>query len=158
MNFGGYIVVDIAGLSLPSPKFSSRQRSPNVTTRMPSRIHRHRHEAATGRQGLLLRYLEILLLRASRRARADASVYFIGGPALAIRRNASSETSPIQEGSTIIADQVSGNTSRSYRGGLQYREPMAVDARFPKGCGMSPCAVSHGSETSAFAVLLGVRL
>jgi hypothetical protein len=161
MNFGGFIVIDIAGPLAFQPEIlfaakghrvhdKNAQPTPTGTGLRPPQADRV----------ILLRYLEIpLLLRASRQTRADRSVYLIGGPALAIQRSAVIRDVADPGRFEDIGDQVSGNNfSLVFGAGLQYGRWL-VDARITKGLrNVAVVPFPMEAKTSAFAVLLGVRL
>ena len=114
---------------------------------------------------VLIRYLEVpLLMRLSKRTRTG-SLFVIAGPALEIRRNAViRQVSDSGKLVDITAALASNDFSLVYGAGVQHQRWM-VDARFTKGrrnivvapplvLGVQPGVV----KTSAFAVLIGVRL
>jgi hypothetical protein len=100
-----------------------------------------------------------LLVRASKQTGFDTSVYLIGGPSLAIRRNAVIREVANPGRLDDIAEMVTGsNLSLVYGGGVQ-RERWLVDARFTKGWRNIAVVPQPGDvKTSGFAVLIGVRL
>ena len=83
---------------------------------------------------VLVRYLEFpLLLRLSKRTHENTSVYLIGGPSFALRRNAVIREVADAGRHEDIDDLVSGsNLSYIFGAGLQHRRWL-VDARFTRG-------------------------
>jgi hypothetical protein len=149
MNFGGFMVIGIAGpLALqPEILFAAKGHRIHDKDAQPTFTGTGTRPPQADRV-ILLRYRD-----------PDASVYFIGGPALAIRRSAVIRDVADPGRFEDIADHVSGNNlSLVFGGGLQYRRWL-VDARFTKGL-RNVAIVPFPTEvkTSAFAVLLGVRL
>jgi hypothetical protein len=161
MNFGGFVTIDIAGPLAFQPEVLFAAKGHRIHDRnAPPTITGTGSKPPQADRVILLRYLEIpLLVRVSRRARSDALLYVIAGPAFAIRRNAVIRDVADSGRLEDIADQVSGsNMSVVFGAGLQRRRWL-VDARVTKGLRNvalfpQPAAV----KTSAFTVLLGVRL
>jgi Outer membrane protein beta-barrel domain len=161
MNFGGFLVFDFAGpLSFqPDVLFAAKgQRihdkdAPPVVTGSGTKPPR-------ADRVILLRYLEIpLLLRASKRRGPETWMYLIGGPALATRRNAVLRRVSDSGRFEDIEDEVTtSNLSWVVGAGFQ-RGRWLVDARMTKGVRNVAVVPDPGEvKTSAFAVLLGVRL
>jgi hypothetical protein len=108
---------------------------------------------------ILVRYLEVpLLLRLSKRTHESTSLYAIGGPAFALRRNAVIRQVSDPGRREDIDDLISGsNFLYIVGGGLQHKRWL-VDARITRGVrsvaadtGLAPV------KTGAFSVLMGVR-
>ena len=161
LHFGGFVNIGISGPLAFQPEVLIAAKG--------NRVHDRNATSTTSGTGLippqadrviLLRYIEIpLLVRMSRQTRADSSVYLIGGPALAFRRNAVIRQVSDSGKFVDIADRVNGgNLSLVYGGGFQYRRWL-VDARFTKGLrNVAVVPLPAAVKTSAFAVLMGVRL
>jgi hypothetical protein len=161
MNFGGYVRMHVSGaLSFqPEVLFAAKGQRIHDKDAQPT-ISGTGTRPPQADRVVLIRYLEIpLLVRATKRMRADSSVYLIAGPALAMRRGAVIRQVVDSGKLEDIADQVSGsNFSLVYGGGIQHQRWL-VDARFTRGLQNiavvpQPAAV----KTGGFAVLLGVRL
>lgn len=160
MHFGGFVIVDLAGpLSFqPEVLFAAKGNRIHDKDAQP-RITGTGTKPPQADRVILLRYLEVpLLVRASRRTRPETSVYLIGGPALAIRRNAVLRQVANSGRLEDIADQVtSNNFSVVFGGGFQHQRWL-VDARMTKGLrNVAVVPVPGEVKTSAFAVLMGVR-
>lgn len=161
MNFGGFVAIGLTGPLAFQPEvlFAARGHRIHDRNAPPTRTLTGIKPPEADRV-ILLRYLEIpLLVRASKRMHADTSVYLIGGPALAFRRNAVIREVADPGRLEDIADQVSGrNLSLVFGGGLQHQRWL-VDARFSRGLRNVAIVPQPGQvKTGAFAVLLGVRL
>jgi Outer membrane protein beta-barrel domain len=160
MHFGGFVVVNFAGpLSFqPEILFAAKGNRIHDKDAQP-RITGTGTKPPQADRVILLRYLEIpLLLRASKQTRTDTSVYLIGGPALAMRRNAVLRQVANSGRLEDIADQVtSNNLSVVFGAGFQHQR-WHVDARMTKGLrNVAVVPVPGEVKTSAFAVLMGVR-
>ena len=161
MNFGGFLLLRIAGpLALqPEVLFAAKGHRIHDKGARPTVTGTGTRPPQADRV-ILLRYFEIpLLFRVSRQRRADTSLYLIGGPALAVRRNAVIREVADPGRFEDIAEQITGNNLSFVVGaGLQHQRWL-VDARVTRGL-RNVAVVPFPSEvkTSAFAVLLGVRL
>lgn len=161
MNFGGFVTINMVGGLDFQPEVLFAAKGHRIHDKdAPPTLTGSGSQAPRADRVILLRYLEIpLLVRASRRSRADTSLYVIAGPAFAIRRNAVIREVRDSGRHEDIADQVTGsNMSVVFGGGLQ-RHRWIVDARLTKGVRNvavfpQPAAV----KTNAFSVMLGVRL
>ena len=108
---------------------------------------------------ILIRYAEFpLLLRASKRRSERSSVYLIGGPAIALRRNAVIRQVADSGKKKEITDMVTTTGMSLVAGaGLQH-DRWLIDARLTRG--LRNVAVEPAPEpvkTNAFTVLIGVR-
>ena len=160
MNFGGFLIINVTGpLSLQPEVLFAAQGNRIHDKDAPPRVTGSGTSPPQADRVILLRYLEVpLLLRLSKRTRPDSSVYLIGGPALAIRRNAVLRQVANSGRLEDIADEVTGsNLSVVFGAGVQYQRWL-VDARMTKGLRNVAVIPQPGEvKTSAFAVLLGVR-
>ena len=108
---------------------------------------------------ILVRYLEVpLLLRLSKRTHESTSLYVIGGPAVALRRNAVIREVSDPGRHEDIDDLISGsNFLYIVGGGLQHKRWL-VDARITRGVRSVAAAAGLAPvKTDAFSVLMGVR-
>ena len=161
MNFGGFVTVNIVGPLDFQPELLFAAKG--------HRIHdRDAQPTLTGSGSkppqadrvILVRYLEIpLLLRASRQRRPGTSLFVIGGPALAMRRNAViREVADPGKHEDIGAAVSRNNLSIVFGAGLQH-DRWLVDARMTRGLrNVAVFPQPAEVKTSAFAVMLGVRL
>ena len=161
MNFGGYALIDLAGpLSIqPEILFAAKGHRIRDKDARPITTSTGELKLPAADRVVLVRYLEFpLLLRLSKRTHANTSMYAIGGPAFALRRNAVIREVVDAGRHEDIDDLVTGNNLSYIAGvGLQYRRWL-VDARFTRGMrniasGPAPVAV----KTGAFSVLMGAR-
>jgi Outer membrane protein beta-barrel domain len=160
MNFGGFLILHVAGPMSLQPEVLFAAKGHRIHDKdAPPRVTGSGTLPPKADRVILVRYLEFpLLLRVSKRTRPDSSLYLIGGPALAIRRNAVLREVANSGRLEDIEDQVTGNNlSVVFGAGLQHQRWL-FDARMTKG--LRNVAVNPQPEevkTSAFAVLLGVR-
>ena len=160
LNFGGFVAIDLPGPLAFQPEvlFAAKGQRIHHKDARPT-ISGAGTKPPQADRVILLRYLEIpLLVRASRQTGLDTSVYLIGGPAFAIRRNAVIREVANPGRLEDIAEMVSGsNLSLVYGGGVQH-ERWLVDARFTKGSrNVAVVPLPADVKTSAFSVLMGVR-
>src|SRR5687768_854051 len=161
MNFGGYVQLDLTGAFSFQPEvlFAAKGHRIRDKDAQPFTTSTGEVKLPAADRVVLVRYLEFpLLLRMSRRTHENTSVYLIGGPSFALRRNA-----VIREVSDAgihedVDDLVSGSDmSYIFGAGLQHRRWL-VDARFTRG--MRNIATSGepvAVKTGAFSVLMGTR-
>jgi hypothetical protein len=161
LNFGGFLNIGFGALSFqPEVLFAAKGERIRDTNAPPVTSTTGELKDAPPDRVVLLRYLEVpLLFRLSRQTHERTSVYLLGGPAFAFRRN-----SVIREiadpGKRIdINDQVTGRNLLFVVGaGLQHKRWL-VDARLSRGVRNVAVDPEPGSvKTNAFSVLMGVRL
>lgn len=161
MNFGGYFTFALSGpwsfqpevlFAAKGHRIRDSQALPISTTEGP--------KPAPADRVILLRYLEFpLLLRLAKQTGETSSVFLIGGPAFAFRRNAVVREVADPGRRTEIDDLISGsNLLYIFGAGLQHKRWL-VDARLTRGArnvavDPQPSIV----KTNAFSVLMGVRL
>jgi hypothetical protein len=161
MNFGGYALIDLMGpLSIqPEVLFAARGHRIRGKDAQPITTSTGELKLPDADRVVLVRYLEFpLLLRVSRRTHANTSMYAIGGPAFALRRNAVIREVADAGRHEDIDDLVSAS-NLSYIGGvgLQYRRWL-VDARFTRGMrNIATGPTTAAVKTGAFSVLMGAR-
>jgi hypothetical protein len=160
MNFGGFATIAFRGaLSLqPEILFAAKGHRIHAKGAQPVFTGTGTKPPPADRV-ILIRYLEIpLLLRASNRTGEDSSVYLIGGPSIALRRNAVIRQVADSGKLEKITEEVAGsNMSLVVGGGFQHQRWL-VDARLTRG--FRNVAVSPNPfevKTNAFSVLMGVR-
>jgi Outer membrane protein beta-barrel domain len=161
LNFGGYIQFDLTSAFSFQPEvlFAAKGHRIRDKNAQPFTTSTGELKLPPADRVVLIRYLEFpMLMRMSRRTHENTSVYLIGGPSFALRRNA-----VIREVSDAgihedIDDLVTGsNLSYIFGAGLQHRRWL-VDARFTRG--MKNIATSGDPvavKTGAFSVLMGTR-
>jgi hypothetical protein len=161
LNFGGYVQFDLTGAFSFQPEvlFAAKGHRIRDKDAQPFTTSTGEVQLPAADRVVLIRYLEFpMLLRMSRRTHENTSVYLIGGPSFALRRNA-----VIREVSDAgihedVDDLVTGSDlSYIFGAGLQHRRWL-VDARFTRGIKNvatfgDPIAV----KTGAFSVLMGAR-
>ena len=177
MNFGGYALIDLTGFLSFQPEvlFAAKGQRIRDKDAQPITTPTGELKLPAADRVVLVRYLEFpLLLRLSRRTHANTSLYAIGGPAFALRRNAVIREVVDAGRHEDIDDLVTGSNLSYIAGlGVQYRRWL-VDARFTRGMrniatgarvptqidttqepisGSTPVAV----KTGAFSVLMGAR-
>ena len=160
MNFGGFVTVPLRGALTFQPEILFAAKG--------HRIHpKNAQPIVTGtgtkpppaNRVVLIRYLEIpLLLRASNRTGADSSVYLIGGPLLALRRNAVIRQVVDSGRLEKITDEVAGSNMAVVVGGGFQHQRWLVDARLTRGLrNVAVTPQPFEVKTNAFSVLMGVR-
>lgn len=161
LNFGGYASIALTGPLSFQPEVLFAARGQRIRDKNAQSF-----TTATGELKLpaadrvvLVRYVEFpLLLRLTKRTHANTSLYAIGGPAFALRRNAVIREVVDAGRHQDIDDLVSGsNMSYIFGAGLQHRRWL-VDARFTRGIrniASEPTPVIV--KTGAFSVLMGAR-
>lgn len=162
LNFGGYVQMDLTGPFSFQPEvlFAAKGHRIRDKDAKPFTTSTGEIKLPAADRVVLVRYLEIpLLLRMSRRVKENTSVYLIGGPALALRRNAVIREVADSGKLEAITDLVSGrDLSYIFGAGVQHRRWL-VDARFTRG--MRDIAAKPAPlpvKTGAFSVLMGVKL
>jgi hypothetical protein len=165
LNFGGFAAIALTGPLLFQPEvlFAARGHRIRDKSAQPITTSSGEVELPAADRVVLVRYLEFpLLLRMSRRTHENTSVYLIGGPAFALRRNAVIREVADAGRHEDIGDLVSGtNLSYVAGAGLQHRRWL-VDARFTRGMrNIASDAMSVAEpvpvKTGAFSVLMGAR-
>lgn len=165
MNFGGYVQIDLTGAFSFQPEvlFAAKGHRIRNKDAQPFTTSTGEVKLPAADRVVLVRYLEFpLLLRMSRRTHENTSVYLIGGPSIALRRNAVIREVADAGRHEDIADLVSGSDlSYVYGAGLQHRRWL-VDARFTRGMrniatDRAPVPVPVLVKTGAFSVLMGAR-
>ena len=161
LNFGGYIQFDLTGAFSFQPEvlFAAKGHRIRDKDAQPFTDSTGQVKLPAADRVVLVRYLELpLLLRMSRQTHENTSVYLIGGPSIALRRNAVIREVADSGRHEDIDDLVNGgNLSYIFGAGLQHRRWL-VDARFTRGMSNiatfgEPVAV----KTGAFSVLMGAR-
>ena len=161
MNFGGYVQIDLTGaLSFqPEVLFAAKGHRIRDKDAQPFTDSTGEVKLPAADRVVLVRYLELpLLLRMSRRTHENTSVYLIGGPSLALRRNAVIREVADAGRHEKIDDLVNGSDlSYIFGAGLQHRRWL-VDARFTRGMrNIAAFGEPVSVKTGAFSVLMGAR-
>ena len=161
MNFGGFVTIRMSGaLSLqPEVLFAAKGQRIRDSDAQPVLTATGVLELPDADRVVLIRYLEFpLLVRLSKQAHENTSLYVIAGPAFALSRNAVIRDVANSGRHEDIGGKVTGgNFSYIVGGGLQHRRWL-VDARLSRGIRNIATAPSPGPvKTSAFSVLMGVR-
>ena len=161
MNFGGYAEIELTGpLSFqPEVLFAAKGHRIRDKNAQPFTTSTGELKLPAADRVVLVRYLEFpLLLRVSRRTHENTSLYAIGGPAFALRRNAVIREVVDAGRREDIDDLVSGsNLSYIFGAGLQHRLWL-VDARFTRGMrNIASTPTPVAVKTGAFSVLMGAR-
>jgi len=161
LNFGGYAQIDLMGpLSFqPEVLFAAKGHRIRDKDAQPITTSTGELKLPAADRVVLVRYLEFpLLLRLSRRTHENTSLYAIGGPAFAVRRNAVIRDVADAGRHDDIDDLVSAsNLSYIFGAGLQYRRWL-LDARFTRGMrNIALDSTSATVKTGAFSVLMGAR-
>ena len=161
LNFGGFMTVRLTGSMAFQPEVlfaakGHRIRDVDVTpiTTLTGEV-----KFPPADRVILVRYLEVpLLLRLSNQTHENTSLYLIGGPAFALRRNAVIREVSDPGRHEKIDDLVSGSDFSYIVGaGAQHRRWL-VDARFTRGMrNVATEAANAPVKTGAFSVLMGVR-
>jgi hypothetical protein len=161
MNFGGYVQFDLAGALSFQPEVLFAAKGHRIRDKDAQTITTSTGEVKlpAADRVVLVRYLEFpMLLRMARRTHENTSVYLIGGPSLALERNAVIREVADSGRHEKIDDLVSGSDlSYIFGAGLQHKRWL-VDARFTRG--MRNIATSGepvAVKTGAFSVLMGAR-
>ena len=161
LNFGGYVQRDLTGPFSFQPEvlFAAKGHRIRDKDAEPFTTSTGEIKLPAADRVVLVRYLEFpLLLRMSRRTHENTSVYVIGGPAFALRRNAVIREVADAGRREDIGALVSGtNLSYIAGAGLQHRRWL-VDARFTRGMrNIASDAAPMPVKTGAFSVLMGAR-
>jgi hypothetical protein len=161
LNFGGYVQIDLTGaLSFqPEMLFAAKGHRIRDKDAQPFTDSTGEVQLPAADRVVLVRYLELpLLLRMSRPTHENTSVYLIGGPSLALRRNAVIREVADAGRHEKIDDLVNGSDlSYVFGAGLQHRRWL-VDARFTRGMrNIATFGEPVAVKTGAFSVLMGAR-
>ena len=161
LNFGGYVQIEMTGAFSFQPEvlFAAKGHRIRDKTAQPVTTPTGELKLPAADRVVLVRYLEFpLLMRLSKRMHENTSVYLIGGPSFALRRNAVIREVADAGRREDIADLVSGSDlSYIYGAGLQHRRWL-VDARFTRGMrNIATDPTPVGVKTGAFSVLMGTR-
>jgi hypothetical protein len=161
MNFGGFVQFDLTGAFSFQPEvlFAAKGHRIRDKDAQPFTTSTGEMKLPAADRVVLVRYLEFpLLLRMSRRTHENTSVYLIGGPSFALRRNAVIRDVADAGRHEDIDDLVSGSDlSYIFGAGLQHRRWL-VDARFTRGMrDIATGPVPGPVKTGAFSVLMGAR-
>jgi Outer membrane protein beta-barrel domain len=161
LNFGGYFEIDLTGAFSFQPEvlFAAKGHRIRDKDAQPFTDSAGQVRLPAADRVVLVRYLEFpMLLRMSRRTHENTSVYLIGGPSFALRRNAVirevADSGRLEE----IGDLVTGSDLSYILGaGLQHRRWL-VDARVTRGMrNIASDPFPAGVKTGAFSVLMGAR-
>ena len=161
MNFGGYVQFDLTGAFSFQPEvlFAAKGHRIRDKDAEPFTTATGEIKLPAADRVVLVRYLEFpMLLRISRRTHENTSVYLIGGPSFALRRNAVIREVADAGMHEKIDDLVSGSDlSYIFGAGLQHRRWL-VDARFVRGMrNIATFGEPVAVKTGAFSVLMGAR-
>lgn len=161
LNFGGYAEIALTGAFSFQPEvlFAAKGHRIRDKSAQPFTTSTGELKLPAADRVVLVRYLEFpLLLRMSKRTHENTSVYLIGGPSFALRRNAVIREVADAGRHKKIDDLVSGSDlSYVYGAGLQHRRWL-VDARFTRGMrNIASGPTPIGVKTGAFSVLMGTR-
>jgi hypothetical protein len=161
MNFGGYVQFDLTGAFSFQPEvlFAAKGHRIRDKDAQPFTDSTGEEKLPAADRVVLVRYLEFpMLLRMSRRTHENTSVYLIGGPSLALRRNAVIREVADAGRHEKIDDLVNGSDlSYIFGAGLQHKRWL-VDARFTRGMrNIATLGEPVAVKTGAFSVLMGAR-
>jgi hypothetical protein len=161
LNFGGFVTFQLTPAIAFQPEvlFAAKGHRIRDKDARPITTPTGEVKLPAADRVILVRYLEVpLLLRLSKRTHENTSLYLIGGPAFALRRNAVIRQVSDPGRREDIDDLISGsNFLYIVGGGLQHKRWL-VDARITRG--VRSVAVDAGLapvKTGAFSVLMGVR-
>jgi hypothetical protein len=158
MNFGGFLTMGLGGpFSLQGEILFAAKGNRIHASDAPPVITGTGTKPPRADRVVLIRYLEVpLLIRLSSRTGEDSSVYLIGGPSFALRRNAVIRQVVDSGRLEEITDAVLGNNLLVVVGaGLQHRRWL-LDARLSRGV-RNVAAEASDVRTNAFSALMGVR-
>ena len=161
LNFGGYVQVDLTGAFSFQPEvlFAAKGHRIRDKDAQPFTTSTGEVKLPAADRVVLVRYLEFpLLMRVSRRTHENTSLYLIGGPSFALRRNAVIREVADAGRHEKIDELVNGSDlSYIFGAGLQHRRWL-VDARFTRGMrNIATFAEPVAVKTGAFSVLMGAR-
>ncbi len=161
LNFGGFVHIEMAGAFSFQPEvlFAAKGHRIRDKNAQPVSTPTGELKLPSADRVVLVRYLEFpLLMRLSKRTHENTSVYLIGGPSFAMRRNAVIREVADSGRDEDIDDLVSGSDfSYIFGAGLQHRRWL-VDARFTRGTrNIATDPTPVGVKTGAFSVLMGTR-
>ena len=160
LNFGGFFTINLPGPVSFQPEVLFAAKGHRIRDRNAPPINTASGtQEAPANRVILLRYLEVpVLLRIAKQTHERTSLYLIGGPAFAFRRNAVIREVADPGRLTHIEDEITGrNLLLVFGAGLQHKRWL-VDARLTRGVrnvavDPQPAEV----KTNAFSVLMGVR-
>ena len=161
LNFGGFFNFQLAGALSFQPEllFAVRGQRIRDLGAPPVLTASGVTKPAPADRVILVRYLEFpILLRLAKQMHENTSVYIIGGPAFAFRRNAVirevADAGRHEEIETLVTGE---NLSYIAGGGLQHKRWL-VDARLTRGMrNIATDPFPAAVKASAFSVLMGVR-
>ena len=161
LNFGGFFTVRLTGSMAFQPEvlFAAKGHRIRDVDAAPITTLTGEVKFPPADRVILVRYLEVpMLLRLSKQTHENTSLYLIGGPAFALRRNAVIRQVADAGRHEKIDDLVSGSDfSYIFGAGAQHRRWL-VDARFTRGMRNVATETANAPvKTGAFAVLMGVR-
>jgi hypothetical protein len=161
LNFGGYVHIEMTGAFSFQPEvlFAAKGHRIRDKDAVPVTTPTGERKLPAADRVVLVRYLEFpLLMRMSRRTHENTSLFLIGGPSFAMRRNAVIREVADSGRDEDIADLVSGSDlSYIFGAGVQHRRWL-VDARFTRGMrNIATDPTPVGVKTGAFSVLMGTR-
>lgn len=161
LNFGGFMNVRLTGSMSFQPEllFAAKGHRIRDVDAAPITTLTGEVNFPPADRVILVRYLELpMLLRLSKQTHENTSLYVIGGPAFALRRNAVIREVADAGRHEKIDDLVSGSDfSYVFGAGAQHRRWL-VDARFTRGMrNVATKAPTAPVKTGAFSVLIGVR-
>jgi hypothetical protein len=161
MNFGGYFQIDLTGAFSFQPEVLFAAKGHRIRDKDAPPITTPTGELtpAPADRVVLIRYLEFpMLLRMSRQTHENTSLYLIGGPSLALLRNAIIREVSDPGLHEKIDDLVTGtDLSYIFGAGLQHKRWL-VDARFTRGMtNIATFGQPVPVKTGAFSVLMGAR-
>ena len=161
LNFGGFVHIEMAGAFSFQPEvlFAAKGHRIRDKNAQPVSTPTGELKLPSADRVVLVRYLEFpLLMRLSKRTHENTSVYLIGGPSFAMRRNAVIREVADSGRHEDIDDLVSGSDfSYIFGAGLQHRRWL-VDARLTRGArNIATDPTPVGVKTGAFSVLMGTR-
>jgi hypothetical protein len=161
LNFGGFVTFQLTPAMAFQPEvlFAAKGHRIRDKDAQPLTTPTGESKLPAANRVILVRYLEVpLLLRLSKRTHESTSLYVIGGPAFALRRNAVIRQVSDPGRREDIDDLISGSNFLYILGGGLQHERWLVDARVTRGvrsvaadAGLAPV------KTGAFSVLMGVR-
>ncbi|HET9469117.1 MAG TPA: porin family protein [Vicinamibacterales bacterium] len=161
LNFGGFINMRLTGSMSFQPEvlFAAKGHRIRDVDAAPVTTLTGEVKFPPADRVILVRYLEVpMLLRLSRQTHENTSLYLLGGPAFALRRNAVIREVADAGRHEKIDDLVSGSdVSYIFGAGAQHRRWL-VDARFTRGMrNVGTQTATAPVKTGAFSVLMGVR-
>jgi hypothetical protein len=161
LNFGGFATLQLTQAIAFQPEVLFAAKGHRIRDRdaTPVPTSSGELELPAADRVILVRYLEVpLLVRLSKRTHENTSIYLIGGPAIALRRNAVIREVSNPGRHEDIDDLISGsNFLYIVGGGVEHRRWLA-DARITRGArSVAVDPTRSPVKTGAFSVLIGVR-